>query len=113
LAHKRPGSCAGKGLLTEAGLKSPIFYSEDFAIDGAAMLEKLSTNADGRHLSQRMSRHRTGRAERILVEYQERAAVVGFVKDPAGVAALHVAKREGKDFRLCQVGTGFNRKSSL
>jgi bifunctional non-homologous end joining protein LigD len=32
----------GKGLLTEAGLKSPIFYSEDFAIDGAAMLEKLS-----------------------------------------------------------------------
>ena len=42
LAHKRPGSCAGKGLLTEAGLKSPIFYSEDFAIDGAAMLEKLS-----------------------------------------------------------------------
>ena len=39
---KRPGSCAGKGLLTEAGLKSPIFYSEDFAIDGAAMLEKLT-----------------------------------------------------------------------
>jgi hypothetical protein len=25
-----------------AGLKSPIFYSEDFAIDGAAMLEKLN-----------------------------------------------------------------------
>jgi hypothetical protein len=43
LAHKRPGCCAAKGLLTEAaGLKSPIFYSEDFAIDGAAMLEKLS-----------------------------------------------------------------------
>ena len=42
LAHKRPGCCAGKGLLTEAGLKSPIFYREDFAIDGAAMLEKLS-----------------------------------------------------------------------
>jgi hypothetical protein len=42
MAHKRPGSCAGKGLLTEAGLKSPIFYGEDFAIDGAAMLEKFS-----------------------------------------------------------------------
>ena len=42
LAHKRPGCCAGKGLLTEAGLKSPIFCSEDFAIDGGAMLEKVS-----------------------------------------------------------------------
>jgi hypothetical protein len=41
VAHKRPDSCAGKGLLTQTGLKSPIFYSEDFAIDGAAMLEKL------------------------------------------------------------------------
>ena len=39
LAHKRPASRAGKGLLTEAGLK---FYSEDYAIDGAATLEKLS-----------------------------------------------------------------------
>ena len=41
-------------------------------------------------------------AERILVEDQERAAakfpIVSFVKDPAGVAALHIAKREGKDF---------------
>ena len=42
LYRRRPGSCAGKGLLTEAGLKSPIFYSEDSAIDGAVMLEKLS-----------------------------------------------------------------------
>jgi hypothetical protein len=42
LARRRPGSCAGKGLLTEAGLKSPIFDSEDSAIDGAVMLEKLS-----------------------------------------------------------------------
>ena len=41
MAHKRPGSCAGKGLLTEAGLKSPIFYREDCAFDGAATLEKL------------------------------------------------------------------------
>ena len=42
MARKRPGSRAGKGLLTEAGLKSPIFDSEDSAIDGAVMLEKLS-----------------------------------------------------------------------
>jgi bifunctional non-homologous end joining protein LigD len=36
------------------------------------------------------------------------------VKDPAGVAALHLAKREGKDFvHVGKVGTGFNRKSSM
>ena len=40
--------------------------------------------------------------------------IVGFVKDPAGVAALHLVKREGKDFvYVGKVGTGFNRKSSM
>jgi bifunctional non-homologous end joining protein LigD len=32
--------------------------------------------------------------------------IIGFVKDPAGVAALPLAKRERKDF--VYVGTGFN-----
>jgi bifunctional non-homologous end joining protein LigD len=40
--------------------------------------------------------------------------IVGFVKDPAGVAALPLAKRERKDFvYVGKVGTGFNRKSSM
>ena len=40
--------------------------------------------------------------------------IVGFVKDPAGVAARPLAKRESKDF-VCggKVGTGLNRKSSI
>ena len=60
MARRRPGSCAGKSLLTEVGLKSPIFYCEDFAIDGGAMLEKLSAMyMEG--IVSRMSRHRTGR----------------------------------------------------
>ena len=38
--------------------------------------------------------------------------IVGFVKNPAGVVALHLAKREGKDFvYVGKVGTDFNRKS--
>ena len=37
--------------------------------------------------------------------------IVGFVKDPAGVAALPLAKRERKDFvYVGKVGSGFNRK---
>jgi bifunctional non-homologous end joining protein LigD len=36
------------------------------------------------------------------------------VKDPAGIAALHLAEREGKDLvYVGKVGTGFNRKSSV
>jgi bifunctional non-homologous end joining protein LigD len=44
---------------------------------------------------------RSGRNESWLkIKCVQRAkfSIVGFVKDPAGVAALHVAKREGKDF---------------
>ena len=45
--------------------------------------------------------HRSGRNESWLkIKCVQRAKfpIVSFVKDPAGVAALHVAKREGKDF---------------
>ena len=106
MAHKRPGSCAGKGLLTEAGLKSPIFYSEDSAIDGAAMLEKLSTmQMEGIVVP-------VG-AERILVEDQVRAASQvsdrRFCEDPAGVATLHTRQAGAEGLRLCQVGVGLNR----
>ena len=48
-----------KMLFDETGLKSPIFYSEDFAIDGAAMPERLCA-MQWKASSQRMSRHRTG-----------------------------------------------------
>jgi ATP-dependent DNA ligase len=44
---------------------------------------------------------RSGRNESWLkIKCVQRAKfpIVSFVKDPAGVAALHVAKREGKDF---------------
>ena len=74
VAHKRPGCCAGKGLFTEAGLKSPILYSEDFAIDGAAMLEKLSAMQMERHRLKECRGTAPVGAERVLVEDQARAA---------------------------------------
>src|SRR5215510_4381531 len=96
-ARKRPGSCAGKGLLTEAGLKSPIFYSEDFAFDGAATLEKLGAMQMGGIVSKNVEApYQQGRNESWLkIKCVQRAKfpIVGFVKGPAGVAALHVAKR--------------------
>src|SRR5215470_1103717 len=102
MARKRPGSRAGKGLLTEAGLKSPIFYSNDFAIDGAAMLEKLSAMQMEGIVSKNVEApYRSGRNEswsKIKCVQRAKFLIVGFVKGPAGVAALHLAKREGKDF---------------
>src|SRR4051812_19409282 len=39
--------------------------------------------------------------------------VIGFVKDPTGVAALYLGKREGKDLvYMGKVGTGRNRTTS-
>src|SRR3954454_18353871 len=39
--------------------------------------------------------------------------VVGFVKDPTGVAALYLGKQEGKELRyMGKVGTGWNRTIS-
>src|SRR6185295_495857 len=39
--------------------------------------------------------------------------VVGFVKDPTGVAALYLGKQEGKELvYMGKVGTGWNRTTS-
>jgi hypothetical protein len=59
-------------LFDETALKSPIFYSEDFAIHGAAMPKKLCA-MQWKASSQRMSRHRTSWSG-SLVEDQVRAA---------------------------------------
>jgi ATP-dependent DNA ligase len=102
LARRRLGSCAGKGPLTEAGLKSPIFYSEDFAIDGAAMLEKLSAMQMEGIVSKNVEApYPSGRNEswlKIKCGQQGKFPIVGFVKDPAGVATLHTRQAGGEDF---------------
>jgi bifunctional non-homologous end joining protein LigD len=39
--------------------------------------------------------------------------VIGFVKDPTGVASLYLGKREGKELRyIGKVGTGWSRTKS-
>jgi len=46
---------------------------------------------------------------KIKCVQRAKSPIVGFVKDPAGVAALPLAKRERKDFvYVGKVGTGFN-----
>jgi bifunctional non-homologous end joining protein LigD len=44
---------------------------------------------------------------------REKFPVVGFIKDPTGVAALYLGKQEGKELRyMGKVGTGWSRTTS-
>src|SRR6516162_7780260 len=74
-------------------------------------------NADGRHRLKECRGTTPVGAERILVEDQVRA--VGQVSDrrlcegPCRRRGAAFRQAGGKGLRLCQVGTGFNRKSSM
>jgi len=115
-SRKRPSNCAGKSLLIEAGLKPPILQ-RGFCDRRRGDAREAQRNADGRHRRKECRGTVPVGAERILVEDKcggrAKFPIVGFVKDPAGVATLHTRQAGGKVLRLCQVGAGFNRQSSM
>ena len=50
---------------------------------------------------------------KVKAVQRKKFPVVGFIKDPSGIAALYLGKREGKDLvSLGKVGTGWNRTTS-
>ncbi|MEH2478203.1 bifunctional non-homologous end joining protein LigD [Nitrobacteraceae bacterium AZCC 2146] len=107
-----------KGLFDETKLSSPIFYSEHFEIDGNEMFKHLcEQKMEGLISKKAQAPYRSERGEawlKIKCVVRDNFAIVGFVEDPAGIAALHLARREGKDLvYVGKVGTGFTRKSSL
>ena len=96
------GSWHARGLVVAPARVCLLRPSEDYAIEGAAMLEKLSAMQMEGIVSKNVEApYRSGRNESWLkIKCVQRAKfpIVGFVKDPAGLAALHLAKREWKDF---------------
>ena len=49
----------------------------------------------------------------VLVAQSDLGSINGFVKDPTGVAALYLGKKEGKELRyMGKVGTGWSRTVS-
>jgi bifunctional non-homologous end joining protein LigD len=47
---------------------------------------------------------------KVKTVQREKFPVVGFIKDPTGVAALYLGKQEGKELRyMGKVGTGLSR----
>jgi bifunctional non-homologous end joining protein LigD len=104
-------------LLGENGIEHPIIYSEHLIGDGQEMFKHaaklkfegiVSKRADAPYRSER-----TEAWLKIKTVQNGNFPVIGFVKDPTGVAALYLGKREGNDLvYMGKVGTGWSRTAS-
>jgi bifunctional non-homologous end joining protein LigD len=104
-------------LLGENGIELPIIYSEHLIGDGQAMFEHAAKlNFEGIVSKNAQAPYRSDRNEgwlKIKTVQKGQFPVIGFVKDPTGVAALYLGKREGKDLvYMGKVGTGWSRTVS-
>jgi bifunctional non-homologous end joining protein LigD len=104
-------------LLGENDIGLPVIYSEHLTGDGQEMFRHaaklnwegiISKRADAPYESER------GEAWlKIKTVLRAKFPVVGFVRDPSGVAALYLGKREGKELvYIGKVGTGWSRTVS-
>jgi bifunctional non-homologous end joining protein LigD len=104
-------------LLGENDIGLPVIYSEHLTGDGQAMFEHAAKlSFEGIVLKNAQAPYRSDRNEgwlKIKTVQQGKFPVIGFVKDPSGVAALYLGKREGKDLvYMGKVGTGWSRTVS-
>jgi bifunctional non-homologous end joining protein LigD len=104
-------------LIGENDIDLPVLYSEHLTGDGQEMFEHaaklgwegiISKRADAPYRSER-----TEAWLKIKTVMTGKFPVIGFIKDPTGVAALYLGKREGKELvYMGKVGTGWNRTTS-
>ena len=92
-------------------------YSEHLIGDGQKMFEHAAKlNWEGIISKRADAPYRSERNEnwlKIKTVQKGKFPVVGFVKDPTGVAALYLGKQEGKDLvYMGKVGTGWSRTVS-
>ena len=104
-------------LLGENDIGHPVIYSEHLTGDGQEMFRHAAKlNWEGIISKRADAPYRSERGEAWLkIKCVQRAKfpVVGFVKDPSGVAALYLGKREGKELiYMGKVGTGWSRTVS-
>ena len=104
-------------LLGENDIGLPVIYSEHLIGDGQEMFEHAAKlNFEGIVSKNAQAPYRSERNEswlKIKTVQKGKFPVIGFVKDPTGVAALYLGKREGKDLvYLGKVGTGWSRTVS-
>jgi bifunctional non-homologous end joining protein LigD len=104
-------------LLGENDIGLPVIYSEHLIGDGQEMFEHAAKlNFEGIVSKNAQAPYRSDRNEgwlKIKTVQKGQFPVIGFVKDPTGVAALYLGKREGKDLvYMSKVGTGWSRTVS-
>jgi len=106
-----------RDLLGENDIELSVLYSEHLTGDGQKMFKHAAKlNWEGIVSKRADAPYRSERTEawlKIKTVQREKFPVVGFVKDPTGVAALYLGKREGKELRyMGKVGTGWSRTVS-
>jgi bifunctional non-homologous end joining protein LigD len=104
-------------LLGENDIEHPVLFSEHLVGDGQKMFEHaaklqwegiISKRADAPYRSERNENWL-----KIKAVHKGKFPVVGFIKDPGGVAALYLGKQEGKELiYMGKVGTGWSRTVS-
>jgi bifunctional non-homologous end joining protein LigD len=104
-------------LLGENDVELPVLYSEHLTGDGQEMFEHAAKLGWEGIVSKRGDApYRSERTEawlKVKTVMKGKFPVIGFVKDPTGVAALYLGKREGKELvYMGKVGTGWNRTTS-
>ncbi|WP_375780472.1 non-homologous end-joining DNA ligase [Bradyrhizobium sp. ma5] len=106
-----------QGLFDAYELEPPILYSEHVQGDGQSLFEAATRlNYEGIVSKRVDAPYRSERGEawlKVKTVQREKFPVVGFVKDPTGVAALYLGKREGRELvYVGKVGTGWSRTVS-
>lgn len=98
-------------------LDPPVLYSEHHEGEGQEVFEAASRlNYEGIVSKRVDAPYRSERGEawqKIKAVQKGKFPVVGFIKDPSGVAALYLGKKEGKELvYMGKVGTGWSRTTS-
>jgi bifunctional non-homologous end joining protein LigD len=104
-------------LLGENDIGRPVIYSEHLIGNGQEMFEHAAKlNFEGIVSKNAQAPYRSDWNEgwlKIKTVQKGQFPVIGFVKDPTGVAALYLGKRKGKDLvYMGKVGTGWSRTVS-
>ena len=98
-------------------LEPPVLYSDHVETDGNEMFAAAcKLGWEGIVSKDANALYRSDRVEawlKVKCVSKGKFPVIGFVKDPTGVAALYLGKREGKDLvYMGKVGTGWSRTVS-
>jgi bifunctional non-homologous end joining protein LigD len=104
-------------VLGENDVELPVLFSQHLTGDGQKMFEHAAKlNWEGIISKRADAPYRSERSEnwlKIKTVHKGRFPVVGFIKDPSGVAALYLGKNEGNELvYMGKVGTDWSRTVS-